>query len=242
VFACAVVNCYLCKILINPIKLFMKKILTLAITAFITFTSLQSRAQAFDRNTTLLTLAIGPGEMIHLPVGNNNPLTLPANTIGGPNVNRAIITGQFSFQAEFAVHKYVGVGFAIGVGGRTEAIGSLSPLTGVYDYGYAKEVNVPIAVLANFHFYQLIADKKSGKNIHADKLDIYAGVTAGSGVAIHPYTPPFNDVLLFIGPHAGVNYYFVPGVAVHGEVGWGVTVIQAGFTFKLGGSKAGSKK
>ncbi len=213
----------------------MKKLFSVFAIAALTFISIESRAQAFGTGTTLLTLAIGPGEMIHFPVGNNNPLA--NNALTGYNFNRAVITGQFSFQGEFAVHKYVGVGFVIGVGGRAQGGAGLG---GLYDYGYFKEVNVPIGVLANFHFFQLIADKKkSGKNIHADKLDVYAGITAGSGVAIHPYKHDggvnFNDALFYFGPHAGVNYYFAQNIAVHGEVGWGVTLIQAGITFKLGG-------
>jgi hypothetical protein len=219
----------------------MKKLLTLFAIIALTFTSLHSQAQAFDRNSILLSLSIGPGDMIHFPVGNN-PLTNNAtNPILGVDYNRAIITGQFNFQAEFAVHKYVGVGFVVGVGGRAESGGGYNYYNGNTTLGYFKEVNVPIGVLANFHFYQLIADKKSAKNLHADKLDVYAGLTAGSGVAIHPYSTPFNDALLFVGPHAGVNYYFTPSVAVNGEVGWGTTLVQAGFVFKVGGAKAGKK-
>ena len=224
-------------ILFNPKKLIMKKLFILTAIAALTFTSLESKAQAFNASTKLITLAIGPGEMIHFPVGNNNPLV--NNGFGGYNFNRAILTGQFSIQGEFAVHKYVGVGFAIGVGGRT-AVTTTGSIFGVTSWGYYKEVNVPIAVLANFHFYQLIADKKGG-NLHADKLDVYAGITAGSGVAIHPYkdnntgATNFNDALFYFGPHAGVNYYFTDMVGVHGEVGWGVTLLQAGITFKLGG-------
>jgi len=218
----------------------MKKLFTLLMILMVSFISIQTKAQAFDRNSILLSLSIGPGEMVHFPVGNNNPFT-PANLGPYYNGNRTIITGQFSFQAEFAVHKYVGVGFVIGVGGRAQSNYDNGAFAGL---GFAKEVNVPIGVLANFHFYQLIADKKSGKNLHADKLDVYAGITAGSGVAIHPYKNDpnvgynFNDALFYFGPHAGVNYYFTPSFGINGEVGWGVTLIQAGVVFKLGGGKS----
>jgi hypothetical protein len=192
----------------NPI--FMKKLLTFLMLAFLTLTSIETQAQAFDKSTKLLSLTLGPGEMIHF--GGND----------GYVGSATFITGQLNFQGEFAVHQYVGVGFTVGVGGRASGL------------VWPAEANVPIGVLANFHFYQLIADKKGG-DLHADKLDIYAGITAGSGVFIRPNLNNFAGGLFYFGPHAGVNYYFSKNVGVNGEVGWGTTVIQAGLVFKLGG-------
>jgi hypothetical protein len=202
----------------------MKKLLLLFTVILFSLSSAHVQAQAFDKSTKLITLSLGPGEMIHFPVGSNNYYGVG----NGVAYNYSYVTGQLSVQAEFAVHKYVGVGFVVGVGGE-------APL---------HEVNIPIGLLANFHFFQLIADKQ-GLEL-GNKLDVYAGVTAGSGVAIHLYNDGFtnswNDALFYFGPHAGVNYYFANNIAVHGEVGWGVTVLQAGITFKLGGGKGGSSK
>jgi hypothetical protein len=198
----------------------MKKLLTLLTVVTISFTSLQTQAQAFDKSSILLNLGIGPGEMIHFATGqySNGYYQIPT-------------TGQLSFQAEFAVHKYVGVGFVVGIGGRAQGTANLN------GYGFAKEVNVPIGLLANFHFFQLIADKR-GLAL-GNKLDVYAGITAGSGAAIYPYKNQggsnYTAALFYFGPHAGVNYYFTKNIAVNGEVGWGVTVIQAGITFNVGG-------
>ncbi len=225
----------------------MKKLLTSMMIVMASFASLQTQAQAFSSDSKLLSFGIGPGEMIHLPTGNNNPFS--SSSLYGTDYNgtRSILTGQLALQAEFAVHKYVGVGFVIGIGGRAEQNGVVGIYSGYTSLGYAKEVNVPIGVLANFHFFQLIADK-TGKNIHADKLDVYAGLTVGSGVAIHPYSGDpnvgynFYDALLFAGPHVGVNYYFAPNIGVNGEVGWGTTLLQAGLIFKVGGSAGGSSK
>lgn len=134
------------------------------------------------------------------------------------------ITGELNVQAEWGVHQYVGVGLFTGVGG------------GAYWGGGV--VNVPIGAVANFHFYQLIADK-TGKNIHADKLDIYAGANLGTGFGL--WTFPNGDgtrsnypaALIWGGPHAGIRYFFKENMAVNGEVGWGKTFINAGLTFKL---------
>jgi hypothetical protein len=88
-------------------------------------------------------------------------------------------------------------------------------------------------VLANFHFYQLIADK-TGKSIHADVLDIYAGVTVGSGIAFI-FDPDNNHAvpIAFGGPHAGIRYFFTPKVGVTGEVGFGRHILNVGMVFKL---------
>jgi hypothetical protein len=218
----------------------MKKLFTLFVFVAASLTHMHAYAQAFGTGTTLLSFGIGPGEMIHFPVGNNNPFGNYALQGSGFTGTRPIITGQLALQAEFAVHKYVGVGFVIGVGGRAESNLDNGSLIGL---GFAKEVNVPIGLLANFHFFQLIADKK-GLAL-GDKLDVYAGITAGSGVAIHPYKNNANDggynfydALFYFGPHAGVSYYFSPTIAVNGEVGWGTTLVQAGLVFKVGGAKS----
>ncbi|MCW3125714.1 MAG: hypothetical protein JWO03_1372 [Bacteroidetes bacterium] len=214
----------------------MKRLLTVFAFAAITFTSLQSKAQAFDRSTKIINLGLGAADMFHIPLGYYHYYT----GFYSP------ITGQLNVSGEFAVHKYVGVGFTTGIGGRAGGIrgGLYGP---VYSYsGYYPEFNIPIGVLANFHFYQLIADKNK-KNIHADKLDIYAGLSLGSGIAIHPggyydgggvyRTGAFNDVLFFFSPQVGARYYFKPNIGVYGEIGWGRSLIQAGITFKMGAGK-----
>ena len=193
----------------------MKKSLLLLAIVLISITTSNIQAQAFDKSTKLITVALGPGEMIHFAGANGN------------GYNTQFVTGQISCQGEFAVHKYVGVGFVVGLGGRAANL------------VWPAEVNVPIGVLANFHFFQLIADNQ-GLEL-GDKLDVYGGITAGSGAFILPNFNNYAGALFYFGPHAGVNYYFANNIAVHGEVGWGVTVFQAGITFKLGGGKGGKK-
>lgn len=194
--------------------------------------------QAFDASTKIISIGLGGSSMYHIPSGYN---AYYANSYFSP------ITGELTVQGEFAVYKYVGVGFSAGIGGR--AAGGAAFLPGYYGYyghpgyytGYYSEFNVPVAVIANFHFYQLIADKVSnGDRLHADKLDIYAGVNLGSGVAIHPGYVDANgnkhtaiDALAYGGVQLGARYYFTPKIAVFGEFGWGKTWANAGITFKL---------
>jgi hypothetical protein len=212
----------------------MKKLFTVVSILLISFVSIESKAQAFDQSTKLITLSIGGADMFHIPAGYSyysgfyEPLT-----------------AQIYFQGEFAVHKYVGVGFNVTLGGRPGNDGyNYAGLYG-YDYGYRSEFNIAAGGLANFHFYQLIADK-TGKNIHADKLDIYVGLSVGGGLAIHPsdhiYPGTNIDGLFYIGPQAGIHYFFTDRIGINGELGFGKTFISAGVTFKMGGNKASRNK
>lgn len=211
----------------------MKKLFTLVMIAVLSLTGLQTRAQAFDNGTKLLTISIGGADMFHIPAGYSYYTGFYSP-----------LTAQLYFQGEFAVHKYVGVGFNATIGGRPNSFG----YGGVYGYGYytgyRSEFNIAVGGLANFHFYQLIADK-TGKNLHADKLDIYVGLSVGGGAAIHPSDAYYNstnlDGLFYIGPQVGVHYFFNDRVGINGEVGFGKTFVSGGVTFKLGGHKGGGE-
>lgn len=131
-------------------------------------------------------------------------------------------SGTLSVHAEFGVHDYVGVGIVTGIGGRAYR-GS----------GNGGVLYVPVGVQANFHFYQLIEDKTS-KDIHGDKLDLYAGLNVGSGLAVgFPANSNTIGGLLFVGPQVGVKYFFKPKIGIYAEVGYGKSVFEAGISFKL---------
>lgn len=190
----------------------MKKLITACTLLLALVFTNTVKAQAWEKDTKLLGIGLGPAYYYHIGT---------ADRYYPGWFTR--LTGQFNFYGEFGVHEYVGVGFNTGIGGA----GQLT--------GYYPEVNVPLQVIANFHFYQLIADKVS-KDIHADKLDIYAGINAGSGVAA-VFDGRTGDTrifpLLVVGPQFGVRYYFKENVGVTGEFGYGKSLIQAGFVFKL---------
>lgn len=173
------------------------------------------QAQAWGRHTNVLSLGIGPSQYIHLDRYYYTDAPVP-------RLYYWPVTGQFNFQGEFGVHKYVGLGFTTGIGGR-----------GPVNRNYLGELNIPVGLIANFHFYQLIADNAS-RNIHSDKLDIYAGINVGSGVAFTYYPDVVRAVpIVFGGVQAGIRYYFVPRVAVNGEIGFGKSIANIGFTFRL---------
>jgi hypothetical protein len=192
----------------------MKRILTIAASMLLVLIITNSaKAQAWDRDSKVLSLGVGGANFLHFdPRGYYKYGYAYSN-----------FTGQLNFQGEFAIHKYVGLGFTTGVGGA-------GPLGRYYS-----EVNMPIGFIANFHFYQLIADKSS-RNIHADKLDIYAGLNVGSGFAAVYYNPDgrfYLHPIFFAGPQVGIRYYFVPNVALNAELGYGKSWANIGFSFKL---------
>ena len=197
-----------------------KKINTFITILALMLTVNSTQAQAWEKNTKVLSFGFGASQFFHLDnyyYGNSNNF----RSWYWP------LTGQINFQGEFGIHKYVGLGFTTGIGGRGGALN-----------GYNGEINAPIGMLVNFHFYQLIADK-TDKNIHADKLDIYAGANIGSGIAATFYRNSNNpDALRIIpiafgGLHAGIRYYFKPKVGVNAEIGFGKSLVNAGFVFKL---------
>ncbi|CAN5339448.1 hypothetical protein BH09BAC1_BH09BAC1_25260 [soil metagenome] len=191
----------------------------LALLVLITCLSLGANAQAYERGGRYHSIGLGGSQFYHL--GDYYQFgSLPYYPYEPINTWYAPTTGQINYQLEFGVSKYVGVGLTTGIGGR-----------GNRSYGYS-EVNVPIGVIANFHFYQLIDDKVS-KDIHADKLDIYVGANLGSGIAFrNSYYD--NDIvaMVFGGVQTGIRYYVTEKLAVHLETGYGKSFINAGITLR----------
>jgi len=196
----------------------MKKYLLLLIVPFL-FGEQQASGQAWSRDTKVISLGLGAGNYYH--VGQTRRAVL----FGPRYRSYSSVTGQFTVEGEFGIHDYVGIGFNTGIGG---GLGRFS--------GYSGSLNVPVGVLANFHFYQLIADK-TGKDLHQDVLDVFAGVSVGSGIGVIFYdSNVLADQILplaFGGIHAGCRWYFKDNIALSGQVGFGKSLIDVGILFKL---------
>jgi opacity protein-like surface antigen len=188
-----------------------------------------SHAQAFEKKNVLLSLGLGAiddftgyssGEHAFAPI---------------TKFKFYPVRPQFMFKAEFAVHKYWGVGFMTSVDGGYNMRYNYSP-------GYYNDVsmvNAQLGLLVNYHFYQLIADKfNRNPKLHADKLDLYTGFTIGAGINFSringidakPYVVPF------MGLHLGARYYVTKRLSVFGEIGIGQSYFNTGITFKLAGT------
>ncbi|MDA9121315.1 hypothetical protein N9J52_04705 [Flavobacteriales bacterium] len=192
----------------------MKYLFALAIPFFLSTQNVT--AQAWTKDTKLISVGLGAGNYYHLG-------TTRAALFGPTTSFYTPVTGQINVEGEFGVHEYVGVGFNAGFGG---AGGSL--------FGSKGSLNVPVGVLANFHFYQLIEDK-TGKNLHAEALDVFVGVSIGTGVGVIFYNNVSDQVvpLAFGGVHAGARWYFSPNIGLTGQFGFGKSLVDLGVVFKL---------
>lgn len=176
----------------------------------------QANAQAWSKETKVLTLGIGGSAYYQFLPGYTQNTWLGTRAFNTWNLN-----GVLLFQGEFGVHEYVGVGFVTGLAGSARGP------------SWTTSVSAPIGVQANFHFYQLIANKVS-KDIHADKLDIYAGVNIGSGIGYDFYYDNLT-VPIWGGVQVGARYWFSERVGVYAEVCpyTGKAFLNGGLTFKL---------
>jgi hypothetical protein len=199
----------------------MKKIILFISIALMTLSqsTIMAQDKAWGRDSKVLSIGLGLGNYYHLD-SRYRSLGPGGNDYRGYH---SPYTGQFNLQMEWAVHNYVGLGFTTGFGG-----------TGPLNHGYRGEFNMPIGLVVNFHFYQLI-DDKNGKDLHSDKLDIYGGLSVGSGIAVAFYDREDARIvpLAWGGLHAGLRWYFTPRVALNAEVGFGKNVANIGFSFKL---------
>ena len=129
--------------------------------------------------------------------------------------------------------KHLGVGTAELV--SSDILGALGLVTGIGGraFGGGGVLYVPVGILANFHFFQLVADKK-GLGI-GDALDLYVGLNFGTGLSASLPKGSGNNVagIIFAGPQFGVKYFFNPKIGVYGEFGYGKSVFEAGVSIKL---------
>lgn len=203
-----------------------RSILSLAIV-LLCFISSQVNAQAFDSHTSMFSVGAGM---------TNSPVLMGAIHREHPENMRLSFTPlrpQFTFKGEFAVHKYWGVGFTTSVdGGHYQAVQFVNA---PYD-----QINMQVGALANFHFYQLIADRMNNNpKLHADKLDIYTGISLGYILTVNMqpgYTNYQHGIMADY--HVGVRYNVTKRFSVYGEVGYGQSIINLGASFKIGVPKA----
>lgn len=184
----------------------------------LTAQGLIAQEKAWTRGSKVLSIGLGVANYYHLD-SRYSPSGPGSSGFHGYTP----YTGQFNLQMEWAVHNYVGIGFTTGFGG-----------SGRLRNRYQGTANMPVGLVVNFHFYQLIADRSS-KDLHADKLDIYGGLSVGSGFAVGFYDNEDARVvpMAWGGLHAGIRWYFKPRVALNAEVGFGKSVANIGFSFKL---------
>lgn len=96
-----------------------------------------------------------------------------------------------------------------------------------YDYTF-----MDFGVRASYHFSKLL-------KINVEQLDIYGGGFLGFVVGNYDYDGPGNDYDdpydggIRAGIHAGARYFFSPKFAAYGELGYGLSPLVLGASFKL---------
>lgn len=207
--------------------LVMKKVKFMLLLATLGLFASNSQAQGFGGSGS---------KYLQLGLGISNHYAIYSDYDRAYNNN----FGAFNLQMEFGIHKYVGLGFMIGAEVGIGNIGYYGP----YAPGLAGSpywsFGLPVGMIGNFHFLQLISDK-AGKSF-ADKLDVYAGLNIGSGVAFRNVRKKYKDdvfydsnvgALFFIGPHAGIRFFPKENIGIYAEAGYGKSYITGGVIFKL---------
>jgi hypothetical protein len=200
--------------------------------------------KAFEgKGSKTLLLGLGGSNMFTIfPKSSDAYLGYDESYFGTYRSYTTPLSGGISVDGEFGVHSYVGIGFHTGVFGSRSiySSGFFGRLVG-YDYSSTYSgMYIPVGIIANFHFYQLIEDKTS-KDIHGDKLDLYVGANIGSGVAIAIPTRDLKDAgykasvgaLAYGGVQFGVRYFPKPKLGIFAEVGYGKTFANGGVCFKM---------
>ena len=129
---------------------------------------------------------------------------------------------SFNISGEYRVQRVIGLGWETG-------LNVFTPARYYHEYGdyyyTATSVGIPIGFKFNVHILE--AANASVK----DKLDVYAGFNAGGGPAFH--NDPYGGVypFFFVGPQAGVRYWFNRNIGIFTELGWGITMFNMGVSF-----------
>lgn len=151
-------------------------------------------------------------------------------------------TPAFSASYEQAFPKKLGIGF-LGLGAYLGFQNSSSTYNYYYnkngyvnDYYYKNSwTNFMAAARGVYHFDVL----------NAEKAEVYVGVLAGVRIQSYHYVTnnpdPYADnyrissgsVYPVLSAFAGARWYFVKNVALFGEVGYGVSYLTGGFSFKF---------
>lgn len=187
----------------NKFKIF---IIVFLLSSFI----MQVKSQGWTQNRKdVYSVGVGVSQMIFLPF-KNYPLNSPGSM--GMYINMS---------GEYKVHRIIGIGWQTGV---SVFIRGNYYQTSDRLYTNTVVVGVPIGFKLNVHILEATNVKVK------DKLDLYAGFNAGAGPAFH--SEPTGGVFPFIyfGPQIGVRYW-VKDIAFFGELGWGATIANIGFSF-----------
>jgi hypothetical protein len=183
-----------------------------------------SGAKCFDETTKILNVGIGAGGSYYYKVS-------------GPGYTRGR-TPALSLSYEQAIPKKLGIGY-LGVGAYAGFQSAHIRYNNIYYYGnkyyYEHHWNYfMIAARAAYHFDFL----------NSEKAEVYVGAIVGVRIQTYSYetnnpdptvTYRLNDGAVYptMSLLAGARWYFVPRVALFAELGWGISNVTGGLSFKF---------
>lgn len=209
----------------------MKKSLLILCTIAASIISYSAKSQCYDENTHVLNVGLGFGNSYY-----------KFTNVKGYESGR---TPVFILSYEQPLKNKVGPGY-IGVG----ALFSFQHARERYTYAdyfyngihYYNESYYQ----HNWNYYVIAARGAYHWDVlNSDKAEVYAGTIIGVRINSYNYTShnlnsATDNAALSEGPaypafsvYAGARWYFVPKVALYGEVGSGLSFISGGLTFKF---------
>ena len=129
----------------------------------------------------------------------------------------------------------IGASFEVGITDEISVGAQIDFYTWGYNFGGYKwrYTFVPVAVRGSYHVNELL-------NLNNEKLDLYGGLALGYYISSFKdnsgysglYNNAYGNQVLF-GVHLGGRYYFKPNLGAFAEVGYGVSALKLGVTFKF---------
>lgn len=183
------------------------KILTLGLLLALAVPTLVN-AQLFDEKDIVLSAGIGIGSNYYAVGGTS--MVMPV----------LFVSGDYCLREDLGPGN-LGVGAIMGFSSYKEDF-----LLSAYDY----RVNTfLLGARGTYHFTDLV-----------DKLDLYGGITLGGEIASVKYTDDALDAYdisansgVLTELFGGARYYFSDNLAVMGELGFGISWLKFGISFKL---------
>ena len=193
----------------------MKKLSLLFIVCFMIFATVRSQDLVFGKGSSAINVGIGFGSTIYHGAYYK---------MGFPTISASYEMGIVEVAMGSSLTGVVSVGGLAGFGGSK------------YDYsyytsGYTVKTNYfLLAVRGNYHF------------IFHEKFDPYAGIILGYYFGNHKADYPAgwahgtykgSSGGFHGGAYAGARWFFTPAIAVFTELGWNISVLTIGATFKF---------
>lgn len=142
--------------------------------------------------------------------------------------------------------------FQLGVGlGSTFMVSGGSgtpPISASYEFGITDKISLGAFAgyatqkidlgIANWKYNYILAAAKGAYHFDfgVEKLDPYAGVLLGyniASVSTSSNLPGASAGGVLWGAHAGARYYLTPAIGVFGELGYGISWLNVGVSFKF---------